>query len=75
VLAGPAAACINDSELKTHEREFRSQYGTPSQPIQAVPDSTGSTSTHPTTTLVGVAGLILLIGGIGIAWRGSANRG
>ena len=26
-LASPAMACINDNELPTHEREFRSQYG------------------------------------------------
>ncbi|AMV35844.1 hypothetical protein [Planctomyces sp. SH-PL62] len=26
-LGGRAGACLNDSELKTHEREFRSQYG------------------------------------------------
>ena len=25
-LAGPALACINDTELISHEREFRSQY-------------------------------------------------
>lgn len=25
-LAGPAVACINDTELINHEREFRSQY-------------------------------------------------
>ncbi|WP_165246559.1 hypothetical protein [Paludisphaera soli] len=26
-VGGRAGACLNDSELKTHEREFRSQYG------------------------------------------------
>jgi hypothetical protein len=26
-LGSPAAACINDNESPTHEREFRSQYG------------------------------------------------
>jgi hypothetical protein len=25
-LTGPAIACINDTELMNHEREFRSQY-------------------------------------------------
>jgi len=28
-FAGPAAACINDEESPTHEREFRSQYQEP----------------------------------------------
>ncbi|APW61692.1 hypothetical protein [Paludisphaera borealis] len=26
-MGGPAAACMNDNESPTHEREFRSQYG------------------------------------------------
>ena len=26
LIAAPAVACINDSELPTHEREFRSSY-------------------------------------------------
>jgi hypothetical protein len=37
-LAGPAAACINDDELPSHEREFRSQYS-----VLASLDSTPST--------------------------------
>lgn len=28
VLCAPTVACINDSELPGHEREFRSSYGT-----------------------------------------------
>ena len=26
LFAAPAAACINDSDLSSHEREFKSQY-------------------------------------------------
>jgi hypothetical protein len=29
LVAASASACINDSELPGHEREFRSQYNTP----------------------------------------------
>jgi hypothetical protein len=40
--AGTAAACINDSELPSHEREFRSTYKNGSPP-QAQPESSGYT--------------------------------
>jgi hypothetical protein len=38
-LSGPLFACINDTELRSHEREFKSQYQessyTPPEPEQA----------------------------------------
>lgn len=62
-LSAPALACINDSELNSHEREFRSQYQEsnyqPPQPEQfssARPYILGSTGML--MTLVG-AGLFL----------------
>ena len=40
-LSGPALACINDTELINHEREFRSQYRdsqyVPPQPVVGSP--------------------------------------
>jgi hypothetical protein len=38
-LAGPAAACLNDKELPTHEREFRSNYHGPDRPSESIPPS------------------------------------
>ena len=52
-FAGPAAACINDSELPSHEREFESIYGT----TQPAPESTPSNSY--TTPVAVVSGLLL----------------
>jgi hypothetical protein len=37
VLAGPVSACINDSELPHHEREFRSQYTRKASPPMRTP--------------------------------------
>ncbi|WP_406694464.1 hypothetical protein V5E97_25655 [Singulisphaera sp. Ch08] len=36
-FAVPAVACINDSELPNHEREFRSNYGEPTSPASPTP--------------------------------------
>lgn len=42
VLARPAPACINDNELPTHEREFRSQYGVVAErPPTRIPEPRG----------------------------------
>ncbi len=64
--AGPAAACINDVELPTHEREFRSQYRTPVTP----PEPVRSDSADPgnTRVLLG-AGAVLLVGATVVAVR------
>jgi hypothetical protein len=59
--AGPAAACINDVELPTHEREFRSQYHGPNNPPPAnSPEPTG----RPSTNLLLGAGVLLLAGAV-----------
>lgn len=60
--AGPAAACLNDAELPSHEREFRSQYNevvrnlTPQSPAQAF--------VH---TALYSSGAVLLVGAVGLA--------
>jgi hypothetical protein len=69
-LAGPAAACINDVELPTHEREFRSQYRGPvTPPSPPAPDST--TPSDPGLLLGG--GLVLLTGAVVLAATGRAR--
>ena len=71
--AVPAAACINDSELKTHEREFRSQYGQPAPPPSA-PTSAEPVGSLPVGRIAAVAGLVLLAGATVVAWRGAPAR-
>lgn len=72
VLAGfaaPVVACINDSELPNHEREFRSNYGDPTSPAPAPPkilDLAGIPS-HP--MLLG-AGAALLTGAFFVTVNG-----
>jgi hypothetical protein len=51
-----ASACINDSELVNHEREFRSQYR--AEPTRAAP--TTNPSSPSTGTLFAVGGILLL---------------
>lgn len=56
--AGPATACINDVELPTHEREFRSQYRGPAAPTPVTsPEPDG----RPSTGLVMGTGVVLLV--------------
>ncbi len=63
IFAGPAAACINDAELPTHEREFRSSYKSSPAPTPA--------STMP--SLMGWAGAALLVGAAAVAYRGTGR--
>jgi hypothetical protein len=56
-LAGPAIACINDIELKSHEREFRSQYRASPQPA---PKSESADPAH--TRILLASGAVLLVG-------------
>ncbi|OWK45046.1 hypothetical protein [Fimbriiglobus ruber] len=72
LAAAPAVACINDSELQSHEREFRSQYGKPA-PVAAPPANPPSSSPS-SGTIAGGAGVLLLLGATVVAWRGSTNR-
>jgi hypothetical protein len=64
-FAGPAAACINDNELKSYEREFRSQYqgGGPPEP-----------ASEPVSPYVaGGAGGLLLVGATAVSLRRRAS--
>ena len=59
VLAGPLLACINDTELKSHDREFRSQYqDTQYQPPTARPASSAA------PYVAGGAGILMAAAGI-----------
>jgi hypothetical protein len=63
-LSGPALACINDTELINHEREFRSQYRE-SQYQPPEPEQTASNRPY----VVGGAGLLMALTGAGIFVR------
>jgi hypothetical protein len=67
-FAGPAAACINDSELPRHEREFKSQYRGNTPYLAPVTDS-------PTSEkfLIGGGGL-LLSGAAALVLTGGRKR-
>jgi hypothetical protein len=66
-LAGPAAACINDSELPGHEREFRSSY---QQSDYRPPEP----PTYTRTYLLGGMGVLLAAVGTGLAIRHRTGR-
>lgn len=71
VAAAPAAACINDSELPTHEREFRSSYMADRKPAE--PPEPGYKQYIPGTAAA-VGGVLLLGAGI-ITVRRVMTRG
>jgi hypothetical protein len=76
LAGGPAVACINDVELPTHEREFRSQYDRPAPP--PVPPAAESAAPGDPSAYglgAGLAGLILLAGAAALAYQGPAARG
>ena len=61
-IVGNASACLNDSELPNHEREFRSSYKR-----QVVPEPKESQWSLPESTpvvLLGGSGLLLLGAGL-----------
>ena len=63
-LTGPAVACINDTELISHEREFRSQYqDSPYVPPQ--PDAVGSARPY----VLGGAGVLMALAGATLLYR------
>lgn len=71
ITAAPAIACINDSELPTHEREFRSSYQTdrpPSEPFSPVAQEYGP-------MMVAGAGVLLVIGAGFVAAYRQFGRG
>jgi hypothetical protein len=67
-VAAPAVACINDSELPGHEREFRSSY----QQSDYRPPAPPTESKQP--YVLGGAGLVLAALGVGLTYRSRAGR-
>ncbi|HEX3150772.1 MAG TPA: hypothetical protein VHR66_22025 [Gemmataceae bacterium] len=63
-LVSPAFACINDTELKSHEREFKSQY----QETQYEPPTAEST-TSVRPYVIGGTGVLFAVAGIGAFLR------
>jgi hypothetical protein len=61
LLAAPAAACINDSETPSAEREFKSHYQEGSPPSESQPSSQLITLATGTggALLLGALGLVL----------------
>jgi hypothetical protein len=69
LFAGPASACINDVELPTHEREFRSEYARSASPV---PRAIANPINY--WVLVG-SGAVLLTGAATVALVGGRSRG
>ena len=70
-FANPAAACINDVELPSHEREFRSQYLGPASLASTLPsDPNGS----PNSGLLLGVGAALLSGAFVMTLTGGRAR-
>jgi hypothetical protein len=69
-LAGPVAACINDGELPTHEREFRSQY----LRTVDVPPAPPTATDVPSHLLLLGAGAALLVGAVVLTPAGGRPR-
>ena len=69
-IASTAVACINDEELPSHEREFRSSYAAAGSPS---PPSAGFDGPLGQRMLIN-AGVVLLSGGVAVAFfRGRAR--
>ena len=67
-LSGPALACINDTELISHEREFRSQYqDSHYSPPQS--DAVGSSSLY----VLGGVGALMALAGATLLYRMRAH--
>jgi hypothetical protein len=63
-LSAPALACINDTELISHEREFKSQYQD-AQYTPPQPETQASTRPY----LIGGSGVLLAVGGLFVLLR------
>jgi len=66
ISCGSLSACLNDSELADHEREFRSQYL--QQPLMTSSDPPPHRDGR--ASALSVAGLALLSGAFGLTWFG-----
>lgn len=65
-----ASACLNDSELPNHEREFRSQYL--NQDFTSLePDRVRSVDHN---WMLSAAGISLMGGAIGLSWFGARRQ-
>ncbi len=71
LAVSPAWACINDSELPGHEREFRSSYQVERKPAETSPSSFQQ---YGTGTAATVGGVLLLAAGV-ISVRRLTARG
>jgi hypothetical protein len=64
LFAAPAAACINDSELPSHEREFKSQYrGTGYSPVAPTDSPAQNIMIGGGGVLLGGAAAMVVTGG------------
>jgi hypothetical protein len=61
VLSAPAGACLNDSELPSHEREFRSSYQNGHSPSVS-PSSSGWKAYAPPALLSAGGALVVAAG-------------
>ena len=70
LAAGPLAACVNDAELPSSEREFRSQYkdGSPKPPASPEPDKPVATA------LLAGGGTALVVLAFGLVVNGRRTR-
>lgn len=71
-LAGPAGACINDVELPSHEREFRSSYMVASSNAPPKPTQMSGRRLRGELFVVGAAALLC---GIVMASKGGNRAG
>ena len=63
-LAGPALACINDTELVDHEREFKAQY---EESQYQPPEAESVSSARPYA--LGGAGALMAVAGTALIFR------
>ena len=63
---GAVSACLNDSELPDHEREFRSQYL--DQQLMTSGDESATATDH--AGMMSATGVALFVGAVGLTWFG-----
>jgi hypothetical protein len=66
-----ASACLNDSELKSHEREFRSSYNRSAEPAKS--ENSWSSLATPIALFSG-GGVFLIAAGVIVARRVSPKQ-
>ena len=73
-FAVPAFACLNDRELPSHEREFRSDYGDPASPVPPPPPNLGDFAVNPSESMWLGAGAALVTGAFFVSVNGRRAR-